>query len=510
MEKNKIKNVSKNMILAVLSNVVALLLTFIVRKVFILKLGSEFVGLNSLFINILGILSFAELGIGVAVTSSLYKPLQEGNIPLLKAYLGFYKKFMNGVAVFIEIAGAVVGFFIPMMIHGNSRFSVFELWLYFFLYTSASAASYVLTYKRVLLTADQSEYLNSINNLLFKVVIAVFQIIVLLIWNSYILYLMIQIILTLVSNIVISRKINRLYGSIFDKGPVAKLKDNYLLNLKKDITGMISAKIGGIILTSTDNIIISAFLGLTILGKYANYTMIITGLTLVLNQIFYSLTPTIGNYRFTSLKRSENEELDVFNRISIINYAIVILASTGAILFSAFFVKIWLGQKFILPYSLVITLVLSFAINQYRQVVIIYMSAYGLFWQQRYKSLLEALMNIALSIILITTTQLGIFAVLIGTIATNLFFNLIWEFIIVKNHAILLLNSKSYFIKYFGAFVILVVLVFSNTFLAIFYQKYFSDLMNFVLLCMSFASEVLVSYFVVQNVFKINIFRRYN
>lgn len=492
MENKGIKNVSKNVFLSIISNIVALLIAFIVRKIFLMKLGSDFVGLNSLFVNILGILSFAELGIGVAVTASLYEPIQQNNSVLLRSYLDFYRKFMNWVAIFIELAGIIVGLIIPMMIHGHSGFSAIQLWWYFFLFTTASAASYVLTYKRILLTADQNDYLNSLNNLFFKILIAIFQIIVLIFWESYVLYLVIQITLTLVSNISISFKIKHDYPTIFEGKNSEKITPDHFVKLKKNITGMISAKLGGIILTSTDNIIISFFLGLSILGKYANYIMIVSGITLVLNQIFNSLTPTVGNHRFVAEHRKSSDQLQLFKRLTVLNYALVIVASAGFSLFSSIFVKYWLGTKFILPADLMIMIVLNFAINQYRQVVIMFMSAYGLFWQQRYKSVIEAVLNISLSLVLIKFTELGIFSVIFGTLATNICFNLFWEFYITKKDAITTINTKSYFMTYICAVMALVLIVYVNSNLVLIYQNIFSDMTNFLLLAMSFLIETLI------------------
>lgn len=498
MSNPKIKNVSKNIVLSVLSNSLGLLFSFIVRKVFVTELGNEFVGLNSLFTNILGIVSFAELGIGVAITAALYKPLQRNNYAEIQSYLNFYKKFMNIVALVIETAGVVIGFFIPIMIHNQSEFSMLQLWLYFFLYTTTSAASYVLTYKRVLLTADQTDYLNSVNNLVFKVLTAICQIAMLIIWHSYILYLLTQIILIVVSNILISKKIEKNYKHIFIENKEAKLTKKNIIALRKSITGMISAKIGGIILTSTDNIIISIFLGLSILGKYANYTMLIAGISLILNQIFNSLTPTIGNVVFSNTKRDNVKELELYNKILRISYALVLFSSAGFAMFCSSFVKIWLGNDFILPINLTSVIVINFAINQFRQAGISFMSAYGLFWQQRYKSILEAILNISVSIILIKYFGFGIYAVLLGTIVTNLFFNLFWEFSIIKRNAVLLVNPLLYFTQYIASVGLLLIFVVGNANLSLFYQVNFSFVVCLFLLMISFLLEItlcLIIYF---------------
>lgn len=491
MDNSKIRNVSKNIFFATFSNVIGLFLSFAVRRIFILQLGSEYVGLNSLFVNVLGVLSFAELGIGVAVTASLYAPLNQGNFSLIKAYLEFYRKFMNFVALLVEVMGIIVGLFIPFLIHNQSSFSTFQLWLYFVLFTTSSAVSYLLTYKRILLTADQADYISSSNNLVFKIIIALFQIFFLIYWKSYLLYLITQIVFTLLSNIVINRKINSMYGHIFKLDEKKSLSKKERGNLKKDIVGMISAKIGGIILTSSDNIMISMFLGLGILGRYANYAMLISGAALVLNQIFGSLTPSIGNFRFVSKDIDYTGELTIFERILKINYLLVIISSIALSLYVSVFVKIWLNSKFILPNIIAIVIIVNFAVNQFRQVVIVFMSAYGLFWQQRYKSILEALINIMLSISLLIFTNLGIISVLLGTILTNIGFNLIWEFFIVKRHAIKNINIKNYFVQYFFLLFFLIGIVTINIELSWMIMSSFTTLFSLCILSAVFILELL-------------------
>lgn len=492
MNNSKIKNVSKNILFAVFSNVLGLFLSFIVRRIFILQLGSEYVGLNSLFINVLGVLSFAELGIGVAVTASLYAPISQDNFSLVRAYLEFYRKFMNFVALFVEIMGIIAGLFIPFLIHNQSSFSAFQLWLYFVLFTTSSAVSYLLTYKRILLTADQADYISSSNNLVFKIVIAIFQIFFLICWRSYVLYLITQICFILLSNIVINRKINLMYGHIFHSNEKQTLGEEERRGLKKDIVGMISAKVGGIILTSSDNIMISMFLGLGILGRYANYAMLISGASLVLNQIFSSLTPSIGNYRFVSKHVDSIDELTVFERILKINYLLVIIASIALSLYVSIFVKIWLSSKFILPNIVAIVIIVNFAVNQFRQVVIVFMSAYGLFWQQRFKSILEALINIVLSIFLLAFTNLGILSVLMGTIVTNVGFNLTWEFLIVKRHAIKNIDVKNYFVQYVLILCFIIGVVIMNLKISWIIMAGFTTLFSFYTLSIIFILELFI------------------
>ncbi len=440
---SRTKKAARNVAYGTVTSLLTMISSFIVRSIFIRTLGGEYIGLNSLFVNILGIISFGELGLGVAVTASLYKPLAEKDYATVNAYLNFYRKFMATVGTSIIVFSIIIGPFLSMFIHGTSQFSNVELWFYFVLFSLTSAVSYFVTYKRVVLTADQSDYINAQNNFLFTILIAITQVTILLVLKSYLLYLVIQFSLNLISNIVISRKINQRYGGIFSGPVIALTKDNKLA-LKKSILGMVSAKIGGIVLTSTDSLIVSMFVGLVPLGKYANYLMITNGLTSITNQVVNAVTPSIGNHRVNS---DENKSLQLFTTAQMLTYAIVGVFSIGMASFVESFIRIWVGSRYELSMILVFFIVLGFYINQVRTVMTAYVTAYELFWHLRYKSIFEALLNFASSIILAAVFKLGILSVVLGTLLANIIVNLGWEYKIVSQHG-LPISAKGYFFRY--------------------------------------------------------------
>ena len=76
---NRTKNVYINSIVALSGQLFQIFLSFAVRKIFITTLGVSYLGYNSVFTNILQMLNLADLGIGVAITSFLYKPLADGD-----------------------------------------------------------------------------------------------------------------------------------------------------------------------------------------------------------------------------------------------------------------------------------------------------------------------------------------------------------------------------------------------------------------------------------------------
>ena len=102
---NRLKMTARNAFWSYFSMGVSFVLQFISRTVFIYYLGEGYLGINGLFTNVLGVLSFAELGIGTAINFSLYKPVAEQNIEKIKAYMFYYKWAYRIIALIVSILG---------------------------------------------------------------------------------------------------------------------------------------------------------------------------------------------------------------------------------------------------------------------------------------------------------------------------------------------------------------------------------------------------------------------
>lgn len=71
-------------------------------------------------------------------------------------------------------------------------------------------------------------------------------------------------------------------------------------------------KISSTMLDGTDNIIISAIIGVKSVGVLSNYTLIIGSISMVISQITGAITASIGN--ITS-KETKEKQIEVFNII---------------------------------------------------------------------------------------------------------------------------------------------------------------------------------------------------
>ena len=79
MSDSRTKNSILNMAASVGYQMLNLVLSFVSRTIFLQVLGVSYLGINGLFSDVLSMLNMAELGIGTAMTYSMYKPLAEND-----------------------------------------------------------------------------------------------------------------------------------------------------------------------------------------------------------------------------------------------------------------------------------------------------------------------------------------------------------------------------------------------------------------------------------------------
>jgi len=414
----------KNALYGVIFQSLTLLMSFVVRSIFIKHLGNEFLGLDSLFKNLLNLMSFTELGIGVAISSSLYEPLAKHDVRLIQSLIHLLKSFYRWIIIIIIIVGSLFTVILPTLINGEMPQGAR---LAFVLYFLNSAATYMLVVNRTLLIADQKGYINSINQFIFLFLQQCIQLLMLIIGMNYIVYLVIQLVSTISSNYSLKIRSQKIYPYLKEEEH-GTLPQSVVKNLRENIIGMISAKFGGIVLTSTDNLILSIFVNLATVGNYANYTTVINGITTLVNTAISAITASVGNL---GTERNYKKEKETFFQLYWGNAILIMNLSFGSYFFFDDFIKVWVGEQYQLAELTTIAIIFLFFQNQLRQISISFQIAHSLFWQQRYKSLFEAATNLIFSIIFVKFFKLSILGVVLGTIMSNLLINTWWEPLIV-------------------------------------------------------------------------------
>lgn len=405
-KENSIRNIFYGIGGQLLSNV----LSFLNRTVFIHTIGVTYLGISGLFSNIFSFLSFAELGIGSAIAFSLYEPLAKNDTEKICALMKWYKRAYEIIGILIAIVGVSLVPFLPDLING--RPDIEHLSLYYLIMLSTTVASYFFTYKRTIILCDQKAYINSRNTYLFSSMQMVVQAVMLLIFRNYVLYLVLAGVFTVASNVAISIKADRLYPYL-KKKTTAKIDQTTSKTIRKNVAAMVLHKISGIVVYSSDNLVISKFIGLAEVGIYSNYYMVVTVLTNLLGQVFTAITASVANLQVLT---DRNVIYKKFRGIYFLNFWIVMVFTTCLYVLWDDFIVIWLGKEFLMDHLAVVVLVIWFYNQSMRHTIGVFKNSAGLYWNDRYKPLFESVINLASSILLLR--YFGIAGVFMGTVVS--------------------------------------------------------------------------------------------
>lgn len=409
----RVDNSIKNMKYNIFSQILNLLIQFVSRTFFIKILGNEYLGINGLFSNILTILSLADMGIGTVLIYSMYKPLAENNEEKMKALMNIYKKIYNIIALTVLIIGLCITPFLQVFIKDMPN--IRHIRFIFILYLLNTVVSYLCVYKISIINADQKNYIVTTRQQIFNLIANFIMIMVLVTTHNFILYLIVQMLFSIISNIYLSSLAEKMYPFIKDtKG--YKLTKEEKRQIKKDTFAMMLHKIGGVVVGGTDNLIMSAMIGLEAVGIYSNYLLIINAIKKFTTQYFNSMSASIGNL---NAMKDKEYSYDIFKKVFFGNFWIFTFCSICLFCLLNPFIEIWVGIDYTFHISIVAAIVISFYIEGMRQTVLIFREAMGIFTKDQLKPVIEAIVNLIVSVML--TLKFGIIGIILGTIISMLF-----------------------------------------------------------------------------------------
>lgn len=406
----RIQNVKINAIYNLLSNVVTMLLSFVTRTLFIYTLGVKYLGLNGLFTSILGVLSLADLGISTAITYSLYQPLSDDNQNKIGQIIALFGKMYKIIGIIIFALGICLVPFLKYLVNFPEGINI-NYYVIYLLFLINSVSTYLFfSYKNTVLYANQQSYLTVKYEIFYSIITMISQIIVLLIFENYYIYLLIPIFITVFKNYRVSKIAEKFFPIIKTK-KFDPLDSNDKKEIIKNVYSISMIKISGIIYSSSDNLVISTFINTSIVGYYSNYIMILNIIKSLVGSIFNSMVASVGN-----LNASESAEYKylTFKRLNFINFVIYGFCFICLNQLLNPFITVWIGEKYIFKNITVLLICLTFLIPGMNNIINIYKDGCGLFWETRFRTLLTAIVNITISIILVK--KLGINGVLLGTI----------------------------------------------------------------------------------------------
>lgn len=413
--KNSVRSIGAGMIY----RLVNMLLPFILRSVMIQTLGVKYLGFNSLFSSILNVLNLTEFGFASAITYKMYTPAAEKDYETLSVLLTVYKRIYQIIGLLILGIGLIITPFIPKLITGDYP-SEINIYIIFLVYLLNTVLSYMLfAYRNALFTAFQRLDIQSSISTFVILCTNVFQIVSLLVFKNYYLFIMIMPLFTLINNLVVAVITKRKFPEVHSS---SQFDMSEFLSAGKKAGAMFGHKLNYVIVSSADSIIISAVLGLVILAKYSNYYTILSAVIGVVDTVIQALLPSVGNL----LVEGDNKKsYSVFRMLSFAQFWFVGWCSICLVCLYQPFMKIWMGDNMLLDMGTVILFAMYLYAYKGRAIVLLYKDAAGMWKEDWLKPYVSGMFNILTNIILVQF--LGVWGVLISTVVSFALINFLWE-----------------------------------------------------------------------------------
>lgn len=437
MNNSRTKNAVRNIFSGFFNRIIMMVFLFIIRTVIIKTLGSEYLGINSLFTSILQVLNLAELGFSSAIVYSMYKPIAEKDNKTICALMNLYKKIYTIIGIVILTVGICIMPFLKYLIKGSYPADI-NLYVVFALYLINTSFTYFLfAYKSAILVANQRSDITN-NVLTFTSLIQyILQIIVLFITRNYYMFMIANIITTALNNIIVAIIAKKQYPEISCQGEV---NEEIKKDLKKRTSGLMINKICQTTRNSLDSIFISAFLGLNMVAIYNNYYTIMSAVVNVFGIMINAIIAGVGNSIVTESKEKNYKDMNKFNFM----YMWLVGLSTICLLcLYQPFMKVWMGDSMLLPFGMVILFCIYFYALKMGDIRAVYSDAKGLWWENRYRAIAESIANVVLNFVL--GKIWGIYGIIIATLISLVIINYIYGSQILFKYYFTQVSVKDFF-----------------------------------------------------------------
>ena len=422
----RVKYAAKNIAFGWIGNIATLLLGAVLRQIFISRLGDTLLGVNDYYTSILTVLSLAELGVGTAFNYSLYAPVAQGNLEKVKSYMQLYKKAYLTIAMIIAVIGLMIAPFLRFLIKDPGNNTWQDLTIYYFIFLFNTVSTYFVSYKYSLVNAQQKNYIQTNVITITKAVTVILQIVGLLVFSNFYLYLLTMAAVELIQKIFVSIYLNKLYPYLKDKN-VTKLSKAEVSELVNQTKALVFHKVGDVARLQTDSMIISAFINVTTVSFVGTYNYVISSVSNFVNIIFNSVLSSFGNLIATESKDKQYLMFRVYRFLACWIYG---FSAIGFYLLLSPLVELWVGKERVIADAVVACIMIDYYFKGERIVLSNYKTAAGVFKQDQYLALIQGAVNLVISIVLVQ--KIGLVGVYIGTIISGLIANVTKPYIIYK------------------------------------------------------------------------------
>jgi O-antigen/teichoic acid export membrane protein len=407
MKKKAILNFSASIIYQFMN----LLVGLVVPKFYTELFGSVYNGLNQSVTQIMSLLSVLQFGIAAAAIQQMFKYIAENDEDSIRAiYWGTGKEYRKMGYVFVGIILPIIVVF-PFMIKDNLSYWTVIAFLLF--RTISAAMEYFFQAKYgVILIANNKTYAVYIVNIIILLIGTALHLFVLFTIKNIIVYQFVSVLTTFIRFIIVNAYIRKHFPYLYKRNEkeVSLPKDTR----RKDV---LMSEIAGLVIDSTDMLLLSWFSGLVYTSIYSVYNFVVLGLANVLNSCREAVFAGLGKSYFSDFDEFKKH---FSNFESVYLFLAFFLYSTALMLFRPFIEVYTKNMDANYVYiSLPILFIVGKLLVNLRIPSIVSINTAGHFKEVRNYAIIEAIIKFSLSIILVK--PLGIFGVLIGTIAGALY-----------------------------------------------------------------------------------------
>lgn len=386
----------KNSAIALFFYFINLILQFFSRKIFLDHLGTEILGLNTTATNLLQFLNLAELGVGAAISCTLYKPLLEHDQETINEIVSLQGWMYRRIA-WIVIGGSIALMCFFPWIFAKMPLPLWYAYASFGVLLISALLSYFVNYRQVVLSADQKEYKIQYSYKATMLIKILCQIVAIKYFNNgYVWWLVLEVIFAILASAMLNIVTRQTYPSLQTQLSIGRTLCHKYPDVITKIKQLFFHKIGGFALTQTSPIIIYTYASLTTVALYGNYMLIILGVNSLMGAVFNSMNASVGN-----LVAEGNKErvMTVFKELFSIRFLLSCTICFGVYIFTPTFITFWIGAEYVMDNLTLGLMVAILFINLTRSTVETYLNAYGLF-KDVWAPVIEALINIGMSILL--------------------------------------------------------------------------------------------------------------
>ena len=420
MKLERTKNAARNIVFDGTLEMTNILFPFVIRSVMLHCLGTEYLGLNGLFKSLLTFLNLAELGVGSAMVFSMYKPIAEDDTSAICALLRLYRTLYRIIGLAIAAVGLLLMPILPGLIKGDLPNGM-NLYVLYLLNLGNTVLTYWLfAYKSSLLQAYQRRDVISKVSLALRMTEYFLKILILIFTRNYYLYLSVQLLCQIAVNLLTAVCASKMYPMYVPRGRLPKEKT---LDIFRRVRDLFTSKLSATVFDSADTLVISAFMGLTVLAVYQNYYFIITALRMMLVVILNACMAGVGNKMVMESKEANYRDLE---RISLLFSWLLGVSSSMLLCVYQPFMIIWMGEENMLAVGLVLCFVVYYYSMGANKLINMFKDAAGIWRRDRWRPLTAALVNLCLN--LATVRWLGLYGVLLSSVFSIVVIQIPWLF----------------------------------------------------------------------------------